>query len=73
MMLKINQFIHFFTTKSYNCRTLTLMKQHLLADLMATLSAAERAEAPRWVQSPAHNQREELVLLFEGPVSGPCR
>lgn len=46
------------------------MKQHLLADLMPTLSAAERTEARRWLQSPAHNQREDLVLLFDALCRG---
>lgn len=41
------------------------MQNHLLTDLLRTLSATELQEARKWLQSPAHNLRDDLLKLFD--------
>ncbi len=41
------------------------MQYNLLTELLYALSPLERREARRWLQSPAHNLREDLPRLYE--------
>jgi len=41
------------------------MQKSVLAEIVRSLSRKEIREVNKWLQSPAHNQREDVVLLFD--------
>ena len=41
------------------------MKKSQLINILKTFSAKEIREMRKWLRSPAHNQRQDVVLLFD--------
>jgi len=41
------------------------MQKSVLAEIVRSLSKKEHRELHKWLQSPAHNQREDVPILFE--------
>lgn len=48
-----------------NIQTETTMQKSVLAEIVRSLGKKEQRELHKWLQSPAHNQREDVPLLFD--------
>ena len=41
------------------------MQKSVLAEIIRSLSKKETRDIAKWLQSPAHNQRQDVVRLFD--------
>ena len=49
------------------------MQKSVLAEIVRSLSRKEVREVQKWLQSPAHNQRQDVVRLFEHLVKNSAQ